>query len=78
MPLKPPGPTVANVLSLSSVVRVLGELLHLHGLGLPVHHLGLRLLQVCALQEADLHKLRPGHLTHRYDGIHPIHSILAH
>ena len=60
------------------IVRVLGELLYLHRVGIPVHHPGLRLLQVFSLPETGLLKLRPRHLAHRHDHLHSVHGVLAH
>ena len=56
---------------------MLGELFHLHGVRLSVHHPGLRIFQVGSLPQEGLHELRPGHVAHRHDRIHSFHSILA-
>lgn len=59
------------------LVRLLGELFHLHGVRFSVHHPGLRIFQVGSLPQEGLHQLRSCHVPDRHDRIHSFHSILA-
>ena len=49
---------------------VLGELRHLHGLLLPIHHPRVRLLKVEAVPEVRLHQLLVRRLADRPHGLH--------